>query len=529
MNRTVVLLTFVLLLGCRGEPAPSTGSTKANPNQSTNAASAGNSATANRNATAAVTTVSAEQAAEIDTFCMLCHANPRADYFPKHAWHDEVERAFGFFVDSGRTDVKAPPIATVVRYYAERAPEKLEFPLPVHSTHPIPVRFERAALDRAASKETPTIGNLRWTTLAPAKEPVFVVCDMRGGDVRLVDPRQPDVPVAPIASCKHPCRAEPCDLDGDGATDLLVADLGTFEARDVQTGRVLWVRQQPATGQWQTIELLTGVGRISDVRAADFDADGDLDLLVSEFGWHKTGSVFWLENQGGLPEKPQFARHDIDSRPGGIHLPIIDLNRDGKPDFLALMSQDYEEVLAWINRGDGTFEKQIVSERQEPSFGSSGIELVDLDGDGDLDLLYTNGDTFDSRQAKPYHGVQWLENTGGYPYKLHRLADMIGCYRALAADFDHDGDLDIVAGAFLPNDLLDEPPLTQHDSLILLEQTAPGRFERHAITQGEFNHASLEVADFDGDGRADVAAGIFLRHSQPSQPRVIVWWNRPTR
>src|SRR5688572_26240056 len=58
----------------------------------------------------------------------------------------------------------------------------------------------------------------------------------------------------------------------------------------------------------------------------------------------------------------------------------------------------------------------------DPSFGGSGIELVDFDGDGDLGVLYTNGDTFDSFFVKPYHGVRWIENQGDGKWADHVLA-----------------------------------------------------------------------------------------------------------
>ena len=74
---------------------------------------------------------------------------------------------------------------------------------------------------------------------------------------------------------------------------------------------------------------------------------------------------------------------------------------------------------------------------------------MDLDGDGDLDVLVTNGDMLDDFQLKPYHSIRWLENKGSYPYVPHELAHMFGVMRAQAADLDGDGDLDIVACALV--------------------------------------------------------------------------------
>lgn len=453
---------------------------------------------------------------------------PKPESFPKAAWYDEVKRGYDFYYQSGRKDLSPPPMQTVVEYFRTQAPETLA--IRPSQTEPgsnrISFRPTETVMPRTAGKVTsPAISFVgRLPSRMKSASDLFV-SDMAGGGVFWCQPASPELSLRLIAKLRNPAAASVCDLNGNGEPDLVVADLGSFQPADHDQGRVIWLpdfqdRDQSQVGQ----PLCENLGRVADVQPADFDGDGDLDLVVAEFGWHKTGRILWLRNDGDA-RSPKFVPQVLDSRPGAIHVSVVDLNQDGRPDFVAVISQEFEVIEAFLNRGNGVFEKQHVSIAEDPAFGSSGIQLVDLDGDGDLDVLYTNGDTFDSHLIKPYHGIQWLENTGQFPFVPHRLTFMPGVHRALTADLDGDGDLDIVAGSLLPAKSRNEAVASQLDSLIWLEQRQPGEFLRHTIESGNCIHATLELADFDNDGDIDIAAGCFRDSESASQSAVTIWWS----
>jgi hypothetical protein len=306
-----------------------------------------------------------------------------------------------------------------------------------------------------------------------------------------------------------------------------VADLGSFLPAEHERGRVVLLRRLPDT-RYDAVELATGLGRVADVRAADFSADGRLDLVVAEFGWRRSGRIFWLENQTTAEDGLKFELHPIDDRPGTIHVPVHDFDGDGSPDFAALVSQEFESVDLFLNRPGGRFVRRNVWAGPDLTFGSSGLELVDLDGDRDQDVLVTNGDAFDNTYVSPGHGVQWLENRGGLDFAYHRLTELPGAYRALAADFDGDGDQDVLAVSWLPRKA--EPASLRAGrlaSIVLLEQTATGKFERHTLEWDAPIYATLAVADFDADGDTDfaVGSGPNVAEGRTEKHFLTVWWN----
>lgn len=477
--------------------------------------------------------VAADAALEsrIRAFCGDCHAVPRPESFPRDVWQTEVEKGEKYYLDSGRTDLDPPPMAQTVAFFRSRAPEAVAYEEPHDADTPLRVTFQQERLDGEPDvKIPPGIAGLCWTALGPKQPPVLVASDMLSGAVTSHDLGGPKPKSRLLAQLNNPCHIEPCDLDGDGALDLLVADLGSRIARDHNLGRVIWLRQDGRTGRFEEVVLASGLGRVADVRPIALDSSGTLHLVAAEFGWSLTGGVLLLKNIASPGEQPRFESEVLDPRAGTVHVPVCDLNRDGRPDFLALVSNESESVEAFLNQGGGKFHRQTLWQAPDLTFGSSGIQLVDLDGDGDLDVLYANGDAFDNMRFSPWHGVQWLENRGAVQFVYHRIADMFGAEVVQAGDFDGDGDMDILLAAFVPPrltpDWLVALPLP---SVVLLEQTSPGRFARHTLERGFPCHAAVVAGDFNGDGRLDFAVGNHAGgHHFDALGRswLSVWWNR---
>ena len=461
--------------------------------------------------------------------CGTCHTMPPPDILPRSVWRDEFVRMF--FIRENRLPPVGPAGAlsrvelpadmeAALPYYLERAPEHLAAPERWPDVDESPVRFVRHTLSMPEMPATPAVSNIHLVDLRGDKQLVVVGSDMRQGVIFTGQADRAGA-LSVLASIPHPAHVTVTDLDNDGVNDLLVADLGTFFPEDHHLGAVILLRGL-ATGKFGSF-WLDGWPRVASVNAADFNGDGKLDLAVAAFGWRKTGSVAILENTTTNPAQPSFTTHTIDTRTGSIDVIPVDLNHDGKMDFVTLLAQEHETVVAYLNTGNFDFEPKVIYAAPHPNWGSSGIQVVDLDGDGDLDVILTHGDTFDDGLVKPYHGIQWLENTGTYPFVEHTLAQMPGVVAPRAVDLDGDGDLDIVACALLAGG--SDQDETKLPALIWLEQTRRGTFVRHTIEMGTPRHATLDVADVNGDGLPDIVVGNFSI-DKPIPSWVDVWINQ---
>jgi hypothetical protein len=258
---------------------------------------------------------------------------------------------------------------------------------------------------------------------------------------------------------------------------------------------------------------------VSDVQAGDLDGDGDMDIAAAVFGF-RHGEVLWLENRGG----GRFRDHLLLTTQGPSHVPVGDFDGDGDPDLVALVSQDHEEVWAFENHGKGKLVPRLISKSLNFDLGSAGLTAADLDRDGDLDLILSAGDNLEVNHhyPQPWHGCVWLENQGGWRFQSWRIGFVGGVYAAAVADFDGDGDNDVVAAC-----MFNDWRTPGAASLVLLENDGRQTFTPRMIADRSIHLATVAAGDLNGDGRPDIVAGsLFLSDPPDRAGRVTLWRSR---
>lgn len=472
-------------------------------------------------------------AVQLDAKCGTCHLVPDPSVLPPDRWRDAImnymskviyyrQEASGFRIqpmDVAYRDWMAQTrddwMDVMHYYFAFSSPERSLPKDPAVSTR----LFESEAIgDPATPGKRPQVGNVNIVDVDADGRVDVLVGDFERHQVTLLRNDEGRWTERALAAIPYPGHTEVGDFDGDGQTDIIVANVGSSVPTDDLVGSVILLTREEGI-RFKPTTILDGVGRVADVRPGDFDQDGDVDFVVAVFGFLKVGEIGWLERN----DDGRYSYHLLSKKQGGVNVIPTDLNEDGRLDFIALVSQQHEEVVAFINETAGRFSEQILFKANSPTFGSSGIELADLDRDGDDDILYTNGDGFDlsSPMYRPYHGVQWLENQGEYDFVYHDLLRLYGAYRAVPGDLDDDGDTDIIATSLL-SDWSDPERM----SILWLENDGRQHFSPHGIGNTPASIISAEIADVDGDGRLDVVTGsMSMSRSDRSKGRVTLWSN----
>lgn len=250
----------------------------------------------------------------------------------------------------------------------------------------------------------------------------------------------------------------------------------------------------------------------------DFNNDGNVEIIVCEFG-HLTGSLsLFIKNDLGTYEKSILVQG-----PGATRTIIRDLNNDGKDDIIFLKAQGDEMIMVLYQKENLTFSMDRLL-RFSPIYGTSWFEMVDVDQDGDEDIITIHGDNADKTQIlKPYHGMRIHLNDGNNNFEESFFYPMYGATRSATADYDQDGDMDIALVSSFPN--YDDEVVK---SFIYLENK--GRTElqfQPKILPPQFDDKwfLIKSADVDSDGDEDIILSAFTYNFVTVPEELATKWN----
>ncbi|MFZ9661262.1 MAG: FG-GAP repeat domain-containing protein [Chitinophagaceae bacterium] len=307
-------------------------------------------------------------------------------------------------------------------------------------------------------------------------------------------------------------------------SDMAMIDMGIMRpnngsygfASKVQLGKDIKMRADSLT-------LINNLKRPVQILLCDFNGDGIGDYLICEYG-NMIGSLSWYEGK----EKGEYVKHTILEMPGSIKVIIKDLNEDQKQDIIALFAQGDESIYTFMNKGDGSFQANRIM-RFPSVYGSTSFDIADLNKDGLYDIIYTCGDNADySTILKPYHGVYVFINEGKDHFNQKYFFHLNGCFKVIAEDFDHDGDVDLSTISHFA-----DFKKRSEESFVYLENLGNLSFKAYGLPESyRARWLTMDAGDMDHDGKKEIILGNFMRqnfisteNSQKKMPVILLLKN----
>ncbi len=314
------------------------------------------------------------------------------------------------------------------------------------------------------------------------------------------------------------------DVDGDGRPDVVSCSEGA-EKR-------IFVHFAPRSGdyrdsaRWETVAFprhLTGDRRWMFAIPMDVNNDGRMDIVAG--GKHTDAKIAWLAAPASdRRDLNRWRFHEMSEAGWVMSLISHDMDGDGDLDVLASDRRASGGLLGvrWLeNPGPGALQKahwtsRFVSEQGDlPDF----IDLADMDGDGDIDVVSTckEPDRVDWHERLDESGLRWKEHEIGFP-------ENAGISKAVkVGDINGDGQLDLVLSCASA-----EAPKSGMVWLEFENRPPDGNWARHEISGPlGIKYDRIELIDLDGDGDLD-ALTTEENFGPESRGLGAIWYENPT-
>jgi hypothetical protein len=255
---------------------------------------------------------------------------------------------------------------------------------------------------------------------------------------------------------------------------------------------------------------------------ADFDQDGDLDLLTNHTG------IYLNDGHGNFTPHPVLSAVSAGFGPQGTGfgqpVAIGDLNGDAYPDVIAWGTDNWSNtpsyVYKWINQGNGVLvSSPLVLATPTSSWPPRAFALGDVDLDGDRDVVVSYGIVYGAN-GYPQRLDLWLNDGAGSFTDASTLipATPASPLQIVLRDLDADGDLDLVCGGESAG------PGGNFIGPQILLNTGGGVFAAPVALAAPATHDCFGIGDFDGDGLPDLVFGASPRPSPcgPAGPLAVL-------